>query len=184
MIFSSRHITLTILPLDCLRLLAQLQLAFVIFINVQNFSSLLAFKRFLSILARSERIFYQADLWEEGGLTRQSVEELYLQLLRTLAAQLQSLSETFFTVDLAGTGLQDFWREGLQALCTSLANGHAEAAHTESNSMSSPMQEALSRLKTIAQERFQWTFATENPQMGMDGETLEEGEDAPVIVDM
>lgn len=165
-----------------MRLLAQLQLAFVIFINVQNFSSLLAFKRFLILLTRSERIFRQVELREEGGLTFQSIEELYLQLLRTLAAQLQSLPESFFSVDLAGTGLQDFWREELQALCSNLSRGHVEATTPESNAMSVPIKEAVSLLKRIAQERFQWVFNEENHSDSEDGD-LEEGEDAPVIVE-
>jgi A1 cistron-splicing factor AAR2 len=166
-----------------LRLLAQLQLAFVIFINVQNFSSLLAFKRFLILLARSERIFRQAELRDEGGLSLQSIEELYLQLLRTLAAQLQSLPETFFTVDLAGTGMQDFWREELQALCSNLARAHVDTAMPKPNPMSGPMQEAVSHLKRIARERFQWTFDAQDDSDSED-EDLEEGEDAPVIVDV
>jgi A1 cistron-splicing factor AAR2 len=165
--------------IDCLRLLAQLQLAFVIFINVQNFSSLLAFKRFLGLLARSERIFSQEDLPKDGGLTLESVEDLYVQLLQTLSNQLQSLPDTFFTVDLAGTGLQDFWREELLALSTSLVRGHSG-----SNPISSAMEEALANLRSMAQTRFQWDLGVEHLETGEDEDSLEEGEDAPVIVDL
>lgn len=164
---------------DCLRLLAQLQLAFVIFIDVQNFSSLLAFKRFLGLLARSERIFSQEDLRKEGGLTLESVEDLYVQLLQTLSSQLQSLPDTFFTVDLAGTGLQDFWREEFMALLVTLVRGHSG-----SNPFPSAMVEALANLRSVAQTRFQWDLEVNALETDDEDEPLEEGEDAPVIVDL
>jgi A1 cistron-splicing factor AAR2 len=163
--------------------LAQLQLAFVIFINVQNFSSLLAFKRLLILLTRSECIFRKDDLREEGGFSRQSLDELYLLLLRTLAAELQSLPETFFTVDLEGTGMQDFWREELQALCSTLTHGRVGTPTLESTH-ATPMREAVSRLRKIAEERFQWTLKASDELTNSDDEPLEEGEDAPIVVDM
>lgn len=84
---------------------------------------------------------------------------------------------------MAGTGLQDFWREEVQALFLNLASGHGEGATPESNPLSIPMQEAVSNLKRIAQERFHWTFEVEDGTVDTEQE-LEEGEDAPVIVDM
>lgn len=167
------------LPTDCLRLLAQLQLAFVIFLNVQNFSSLLAFKRYLGLLARSERIFSREDLQKEGGLTPQSLEELYVQLLRTLSSQLQSLSDTFFSVDLAGTGLQDFWRQELEALCLSIVRGHSERYPVPR-----ALEEAMAELRSVTQKRFQWELPVGRSESGGDDKSLEEGEDAPVIVDL
>ncbi|KAJ9094417.1 hypothetical protein QFC21_005956 [Naganishia friedmannii] len=164
------------------RLLAQLQLAFLIFINVQNFSSLLAFKRFLVLLSRSERIFFDKELLTTRGITSQTVEDLYTRLFRILAAQLSSLPETFFSVDLAGTGMQDFWHDELQALCRNVAR--IQPTGTAPDSQASPMKESLSRLKAVAMERFQWnldTSVTEGP--GSDEEE-EEGEDAPVVVEL
>lgn len=46
------------------------------------------------------------------------------------------------------------------------------------------MKEAVSRLKKIAEERFQWTWEVNDESEGSDDEVLEEGEDAPVVVDM
>jgi hypothetical protein len=56
-----------------------------------------------------------------------TIQELYVKLLRTLTIQLESLPDTFFTVDLAGTGLQDFLREELEALFRSIMRGHSSS---------------------------------------------------------
>ncbi|KAJ9119568.1 hypothetical protein QFC22_003277 [Naganishia vaughanmartiniae] len=164
------------------RLLAQLQLAFLIFINVQNFSSLLAFKRFLVLLSRSQRIFFDDELLAASGITNKIVEKLYTRLFGILAAQLSSLPETFFSVDLAGTGMQDFWQDELQALCHNV--GRVPPAGTVQDSQASPMRESLSRLKAVAMERFQLNLETARFEEAASEEELEEGEDAPVVVEL
>ena len=164
---------------DYVRLLAQVQLAFIIFVNVQNFSSLLAFKRFLALLARSERIFSQEGLFTEGGLMLATIQELYVKLLRTLTIQLESLPDTFFTVDLAGTGLQDFLREELEALFRSIMRGHSGTGAVPSD-----LNEPMMRLRNVARERYQWEFEDGSSKTSEDDESLEEGEDAPVIVEL
>ena len=40
------------------------------------------------------------------------------------------------------------------------------------------------RLRSVAQERFQWELPVGRSESGADDESLEEGEDAPVIVDL
>lgn len=79
--------------------------------------------------------------------------------------------------------MQDFWREELQALCSTLTHRYVATATPESTS-TVPMKEAVSRLKKIAEERFQWTWEVNDESEGSDDEVLEEGEDAPVVVDM
>lgn len=166
---------------DPFRLLAQLQLAFLIFINVQNFSSLLAFKRFLILLSRSERILFDQELLMTNGIASQTVKDLYNRLFDILAIQLSSLPETFFSVDLAGTGMQDFWQDELQALCRNVTRIPAGAAQDASRS---PMKDSLSRLKAVARERFQWDLSTLETEGSASDDEPEEGEDAPVVVEL
>lgn len=164
--------------------MAQLQLAFLIFINVQNFSSLLAFKRFLILLSRSEQIFYDKELLTTNGIDSQTVHDLYTRLFGILTAQLSSLPETFFSVDLAGTGMQDFWQDELQSLCRNVACIPPTCALQAPQA--SHIKDAMAELKAVAWARFQWNLDTSGTEGSAsdEEEEEEEGEDAPVIVEL
>lgn len=75
--------------------------------------------------------------------------------------------------------MQDFWREELEALFLSIAR-----SHSESGPVPRALEEAMVRLRSVAQERFQWELPVGRSESGADDESLEEGEDAPVIVDL
>ena len=80
---------------DPRQLLAELQLAFILFINVNNFSSLEIYKSIISLLCRSKDVLLPPTPNSSTiGLS------LYSDLLTILQAQLSSLREGFFDLDL------------------------------------------------------------------------------------
>lgn len=174
------------LPTDANRLLAQIQAAFIFFLYVQNFASLLAFKRLLSLCTRCQEIFIrvgsQDKLLNHHRPSTSSIIEFYLKLVTTLDAQLQVVPETFFTIDLAGTGLEDFWYTEVEQL---IRNYGLNACATDAD-----LDQAIAGLRNTAKRRFGWIL----PELGqlrvqkageeMLGEDLEEGEDAPVVVEL
>lgn len=164
---------------DPARLLAQIQLAFITFLYVHNFAGLLAYKRLLSLCSRCEELF--RDLHEptaEGvTLTNDSIVKFYSALLETINTQLQAVPETFFTVELAGTGMEDFWFSETEAL---IRNYSMNAAGIEPS-----VDAAISNLKKTALSKFGWEIADVDAlNVDEDEDELEEGEDAPVIVEL
>ena len=80
---------------DSRQLLAELQLAFILFINVNNFSSLEIYKSIISLLCRSKDVLLQPT--PNSGSVHLT---LYSDLLKILRTQLGSLREGFFDLDL------------------------------------------------------------------------------------
>ena len=164
---------------DPARLLAQIQLAFITFLYVHNFAGLLAYKRLLSLCSRCEELF--RDLQEPNAegvtLTNDSIVRFYSALLETINMQLQAVPETFFTVELAGTGMEDFWFSEIEAL---IRNYGLNAAGIEPS-----VDVAISNLKKTALSKFGWELVDVNTlHVDEDDDELEEGEDAPVIVEL
>jgi hypothetical protein len=167
------------LVVDPARLLAQIQLAFVTFLYVHNFAGLLAYKRLLTLCSRCEELF--RDLHEPTAdgvtLTNDSIVKFYSALLETIDMQLQAVPETFFTVELAGTGMEDFWFSEIEAL---IRNYTINAPGIEPS-----VDAAISNLKKTALSKFGWEIAEVNAlHVDEDEDELEEGEDAPVIVEL
>jgi hypothetical protein len=111
------------------------------------------------------------------ALTNESIVKFYSSLLETVNTQLQAVPETFFTVELAGTGMEDFWFSEIEALHR---NYSLNAAGMEPS-----MDAAISNLKATASSKFGWEIAEIKSVDGdEDDEAIEEGEDAPVIVEL
>jgi hypothetical protein len=166
--------------------LAEIQLAFVIFLYVQNFAGLLAYKRLLSLCARCEELFQDLDdvsPAEGVTLTRESIGQFYSLLIKTLEVHIKVVPETFFTVELAGTGMEDFWFAEIETLIRNYGS-NARRGDVELDS-------AIGSLSETVRSKFGWDLpdlrsvrrkAEEDEDD--DGDELEEGEDAPVVVEL
>jgi A1 cistron-splicing factor AAR2 len=171
---------------DPQRLLAEIQLAFVIFLYVQNFAGLLAYKRLLSLCARCEELFHDLDdisPAEGVTLTRESVGQFYSLLVRTLEAHIKVVPETFLTAELAGTGMEDFWFAEIKTLIRTYGS-NVRRGDVE-------LDGAIGTLRETVRTKFGWDL----PDLGTvrrqavedeneNADELEEGEDAPVVVEL
>lgn len=162
------------------QLLGELQLSFILFIQLTNFSALDVYKDILSLLCRSSVSPNDVDVYE--------------QLLRILYSQLASLRTEFFVEDLPA--LESFYLDSLDSLRRSLKM----VATAQS-----VIVEGWNRLAQMARDRYGWGLRQVSgyakvqsgtthydllPREGVgqqsDDEDLlaEEGEDAPVVVDL
>jgi A1 cistron-splicing factor AAR2 len=163
------------------RLLAQLQLSFVIFFCVQNFAALLVFKRLLALSAQSQELFQKRldkSSPSSTSIKHESVISFYVNLVDTLTTQLRILPDTFFTIDLAGTGMEDFWYNEIETLVRNYA------LHSGDGNVR--IDEAVSSLRLLVDERYGWTLPDIRSlrNQAEDEDYLEEGDEAPLVVEI
>lgn len=196
-------------------LLAHMQLAFVIFTQLKNFSALDSYKAYLTLLCRSISTFLPSS----SGLPPSESIGLYKKFLDdVLLPHIEYLRLEFFEQDLPG--LDIFLQEELGHLRMSLRaayrhyfpnsthTGSSAAIQTidEDTSLSVTFKklcEAWERLRAAAETRFGWHLGRLEPddvtllrrQKGRleynllaeaddDDEYREEGDDAPVVVEL
>ena len=180
-------ISLTLSP-DVKELLAELQLSFTLFTLLHNFSSLTSYKSHFSLLCRSSSL-----LLPTTSLLPTSSLPLYGSFLALFHSQLSFLDPAFFSDQMPG--LDIFLLAELDVLCTSLAE-----AGTEWNAQGGGAAEVWKRVcgaweavAEVGMEKFGWELGMvrrrhpvvlEKEDDEVDFEDLEEGEDAPVIVEM
>jgi A1 cistron-splicing factor AAR2 len=197
-------------------LLAQMQLAFVIFSQIQNFSALDSYKAYLSMLCRATSTFLPTS----NGMSSDRSLRLCADLLeKVLSVHVDYLRNEFFHEDLPG--LDTFLQEELGNLRMSLraayrqympsnrsrgtltsmsGDGRAEAILTESFKT---LHKAWEDLRKVAEAKFGWLLGRLEPdditvlrlhkgrleynllsEPDEEDEYREEGEDAPVVVEM
>jgi hypothetical protein len=157
-----------------------------LFLHLQNFAALVAYKRFLSLCCRAARIVTSStDVLADhlsAGLTVSAVNRFFTSFIRDVRIQLSALPDDFFTVDLEGTGLEQYLIDELTQLASSIA-GVSVSAPTGSR------QEEYGRLVELTTKRFGWSLpslaeaADANARAEAD-EDEEEGEYAPAFVEM
>ena len=163
---------------DQKELLAELQLAFVLFVLVHNHSALETYESLLSLLCRSHYA-----LMPESVLL-----PLFVVFVETVTAQLSFLPPDFFSTQLPS--LERFLLDSLEALKRGMED--ALPAYPTDHVVWKAMLDRWTRLADTTVERFGWQLgmvrgsrhrfvSTEDDGVAI--EDLEEGEDAPVIVE-
>jgi A1 cistron-splicing factor AAR2 len=172
---------------DDRQLLAEVELAFVLFTFVHQFASLDCYKRFIPLLCRSP-----AALMPDARL-----QLITSFLSRVLTPQLRYLRPEFFVEDLPG--LDTFLLDELECLRSGLRE--AGRSWRASDPEWRELTEAWAGLSRLVKERFEWQLAgldtvsaktTKGAKRveynllkedrGEDEEYVEEGEYAPVVV--
>lgn len=196
-------------------LLAHMQLAFVIFTQLQNFSALDSYKAYLMLSCRSISTFLPSS----SGLPPSESIQLYSKFLEeVLLSHIEYLRVEFFEQDLPG--LDTFLQEELGHLRMSLRAayrhyfpstthvGQMTSIQTidEDETLSIPFKQlcgAWEKLRRAAETRFGWQLGRLEPddvtllrrQKGRleynllaeaddDDEYREEGDEAPVVVEL
>lgn len=186
--------------------LAEIQLSFVLFALLHNFSSLSVYKSLFSILCRSTSLLLPpADRPPANGspyaptlLTLEALP-LYASFFSILLDELAFLDDEFFSSQMPGIDI--FMLNELDALCLSLseASPHWNAVGGPGGAIWRVVVERWDKITNVTTEKFGWQLSmikgskrhgypgaqrTREQEDEVDLEDLEEGEDAPVIVDM
>jgi A1 cistron-splicing factor AAR2 len=185
------------LLLDRNELLAQMQLAFILVTQLHNFSALEAYKRYISLMCRSSSTL----LPESTGLSPSEGLPLVASFLsQVLLPHLERVRQEFFEEDLPD--LDVFLLEELSVLRLALraAQRHYESASDKTSFAQA--REAWYNLRQAVDTRFGWKLGglesdeAASAQKGgklhynllsqpdEEDEYVEEGEDAPVVVEL
>ena len=114
-------------------------------------------------------------------LAPESIGRFYTSLVKTLETQVKVVPETFFTVELAGTGMEDFWLTEIETLIRNYGT-HSRRGDVE-------LDGAIGVLSETVRTRFGWDLPDlrglrRKAAEEEDEDELEEGEDAPVVVEL
>ena len=175
-------------------LLAQLQLAFILFTQLHNFSALEAYKRYITLLCQSP----SSLLPSTDPSSKDRVPLLASFLSRLLIPHLEYLRSDFFEEDLP-----DFDTFLLQEMATLRMSLRAANRFymQEANENFAQVKEAWTKLAMLVSKKFGWHIggldsnSVVKPQRGRlhynllappddEDEYTEDGEDAPVVVDL
>ncbi|GAA5859061.1 hypothetical protein JCM8547_003987 [Rhodosporidiobolus lusitaniae] len=190
-------------------LLGELQLAFILFSLVHNFSSLIVYKSLFSLICRSSALAHPPSSRPDccslpSPLLSTSALPLFASFLALVYSQVDFLEPSFFSTQLPS--LEAHLLDSLAILSQSLSDALPAWTHLaqEDPNVASVWKEVIKRwdaLAALTQERFGWDlgvikgsragYTTAAPGQGrvwhdadeQDLDELEEGEDAPVIVD-
>ena len=169
-------------PTDCpgpAALLGHLQLSFALTTNVWNFASLGAYKRIVSLFTQSPAAMAgtcPAEFDFGAGGSHAALQKIYLALLGTMTAQLKSLPPTAFDTELPD--LDTFYLAQLDHLRQGLGAALAEKSWW---GLASRVASDWAALQKVGKER---GWAIEDMRMGDEDSDAEEGEYAPMVVEM
>ena len=148
---------------DDIELLAEMQLAFILFTQLQNFSALEVYKRHLSLFSRSmSTLLPESD--NRPGLSANTALPLYLNLLeKVLIPQFGYLRAEFFAEDLPDAGFEEFLIAEIgthlrKALRTS-SRSHASSSDRASLAAKGYLEKissAWTRLSALLEKKFGW----------------------------
>jgi A1 cistron-splicing factor AAR2 len=183
---------------DVKELLSELQLSFVLFTSLHNFSALSAYTNLLSLLCHSPTLLLPASPHASSLslLSPTSTLPLYASLLSVLRAELSHLDPGFFETQLPS--LSDTILDSLDALRTGLIDASPlwEPITGSSKDVWTTVVKNWKSLSEVAMERFGWELGMvgmrawerehkrKRDEGEVDLEDLEEGDDAPVLVEM
>ena len=137
-------------------------------LHLSSYGALTAYKRFLPLFTRSSSLLYDPTTYLDKQV---DLAKLVRELISTLSAQLQSIPDGSFETELPELDL--FFLDEIESL--------------KHNLSSSPLCPNVSiqwkELQKVGQ-RWNWRIIDLTPLVVVDDESDEEGEYAPVIVDM
>lgn len=189
-------------------LLAELQLSFILFTLLHNFSSLAAYKIMFSLLCRSSTLLYpvparRPSIYSPKLLANESLP-LFASFLTILIDQFEFLDSEFFAAQMPG--LDNFLLDELDHLCIGLSDAAPEWNQSGSRGGAGVeiwrfIVERYVTFANLTSEKFGWQLGmikgsratgyasqlaakSKEREHEVDVEDLEEGEDAPVIVEM
>lgn len=175
---------------DPMILLAECQLSFIFLIHLSLFPCLGVYKRLLTLFCQSPSILTSPEDFtleskkDEDAVSPFStsktrrISSLYLSLLRTLAAQLQALPSEAFTTELPE--LDVFYLDQLDSLRHNLV----KAQSTWDSKTQNDVRYAWEELSDVARKKYRWSIGLLEDDNNVSDEEDEEGEYAPVVVDM
>jgi len=158
------------LMVDPRKLLAQLQLAFVLLVHLSSYGALTVYKRLLPLFTRSSSLLVAPNDYLPSSV---DVPRLYAEFVSTLAAQLRALPNGVFETELPEFDL--FFLDEIESLRQNLASAPWR------KQVEQPWRE----LRKVGQT-WNWRLEDIGPEVisTEEDEEDEEGEYAPVVVDM
>ncbi|GAA5963392.1 hypothetical protein JCM3765_003052 [Sporobolomyces pararoseus] len=200
----------TRLARDSKELLGEFQLSFILFTLVYNFSSLSTYKSLFSLICRSSILTQPSSTRRpidtpqgETLLPSETTLPLFASFLSVLESQLSFLDSNFFSTQLPS--LESHLLSNLSHLRRSLSDSSTDWYSLPQDSPASSIWNTLvnrwNQLTAITMEKFGWELGLIEGSKARYGELermkekaggggevpfedLEEGEDAPVIVDL
>ncbi|WWC89213.1 uncharacterized protein L201_004131 [Kwoniella dendrophila CBS 6074] len=190
---------------DPIKLISQLQLSFILLLHLSSYSSLLVYKRILSLLCQSSTFLItpnqylgQTSTSSKSALTittiSKKVQELYKSLTETLVIQIDSIPDGTFDTELPE--LDSFYLDQIESLRKNLilAIKGTKDIQGWNEAVANDMRKSWKGLKIIA-SKWGWeindliTSNSDNAYNGQEDEeeseeSEEEGEYAPVIVEL
>ncbi|GAA6011149.1 hypothetical protein JCM11491_006741 [Sporobolomyces phaffii] len=203
------HVVETRLGGDAKELLAELQLSFALFTLVYNFSALTSYKSLFSLICRASLLAHPSSSRPRDCdstlpsplLTSETTLPLFASFLAVIESQMAFLEPTFFSTQLPS--LESHLVSSLSHLRAALSDASPHWYALASDSPASPIWTTLvarwNALAATTMERFGWDLGLIEGSKAKYGrlktrldsgdgqvpfEELEEGEDAPVIVDL
>ncbi|GAA5876828.1 hypothetical protein JCM16303_006299 [Sporobolomyces ruberrimus] len=193
---------------DAKEILAEVQLSFISFTLVYNFSALSSYKSLFSLICRSNLLAHPSssrprdcDSKLPSPLLESEVTlPLFASFLSVIHSQMSFLDSNFFSTHLPS--LESHLLSSLEHLRSSLSDESPHWYSLPTNSPASPIWKTLvsrwNELAATTMEKFGWDlgliegskarYGKLKEELDQGGEVpfeeLEEGEDAPVIVDL
>lgn len=159
-----------VLTSEPLRLVGQLQLAFILVIHLSSYGALSSYKRFLSLFTRSFDLLLNPSVYDSSPT---GVSSLYVEVIQALSAQLSVIPDGSFETELPELDL--FFLDEIERLRHNLIGSNPTPG----------LIQAWQGLQTVTKK---WGWELESLEAEPIGaeieESDEEGEYAPQVVEM
>ncbi|KAM0790641.1 hypothetical protein ACM66B_004502 [Microbotryomycetes sp. NB124-2] len=194
------HLVTSELAGDVTQLLAELQLSFVLFALCHNFSSLATYKSIITLVCRSPTLTEPPAHRSTTSILTDAALPLVASFLAVLQAQLDFLDQSFFSDHMPG--LDIFLLQELDHLNANLTDSAPAWSTLDDETVPAvkvwqQLIENWNSLGLKAMEKFGWEvkavrgaraqgyagYKLQREDNEVDIEDLEEGEDAPVIIE-
>lgn len=176
--------------LDPTALLGHLQLSFILFLHLSSYSSLLTYKRVLALLCQSSSflvspsIFLSPPRLDPNAHVGEGTKILYKELLKTLRVEIEALPDGVFDTELPEMDV--FYLDQLENLRRNLACaiwGEVEEGTACTEPERQSFKSLWNALRDSAWKKWKWDIDELGHRVDEEDED-EEGEYAPVVVDM
>ncbi|WVW84051.1 hypothetical protein I302_106079 [Kwoniella bestiolae CBS 10118] len=173
---------------DAFKLISQLQLSFILLLHLSSYSALLVYKRILTLLCQSPTFLSSPAEYFSSSSALKSVQDTYIALVDTLASQIQAIPDGTFDTELPE--LDVFYLDQTDSLRRNLGTAMSLSEDTPrwDGVASTRVISSWSKLREAGK---QWGWEISELTMNSarlngedDDESEEEGEYAPVIVEM
>ena len=152
------------------RLLGELQLAFILLLHLSSFSALAAYKRLLPLFTRSKRLLIDPKAYLESSA---DIKAIISAFICAVAVQITAFPAGTFETELPE--LDVFYLDEIESLRSHiLAAGHT----------TSPKIEAAWKELQKAGTQWGWSITDLSSTSAAESDSEEEGEYAPVVVEM